>query len=147
MVFYIHGLGHAMAPSPLHPTSFAHVTLPRSSTTTHTTRTTHHHTTPTTPHAPPQETAEPKATVEDVHTMQENMENFIKQGGDALLPPLVVPVDWACADENFSFKEGDVYHADQASAELAGRALGNFLRGVKQSGIIKTTINVVAHSM
>ena len=31
--------------------------------------------------------------------MQENMENFIKQGGDALLPPLVVPVDWACADE------------------------------------------------
>ena len=26
---------------------------------------------------------------------------------------------------------------DQASAELAGRALGNFLRGVKQSGIIK----------
>ena len=76
--------------------------------------------------------------------MQENMENFIKQGGDALLPPLVVPVDWACADENFSF---DVYHADQASAELAGRALGNFLRGVKQSGIIKTTLNVVAHSM
>ena len=76
--------------------------------------------------------------------MQENMGNFIKQGGDALVPPLVVPVDWACADENFSF---DVYHADQASAELAGRALGNFLRGVKQSGIIKTTINVVAHSM
>ena len=76
--------------------------------------------------------------------MQENMGNFIKQGGDALVPPLVVPVDWACADENFSF---DVYHADQASAELAGRALGNFLRGVKQSGIIKNTLNVVAHSM
>jgi len=83
---------------------------------------------------------QPKATVEDVHTMQENMKNFVKQGGDALVPPLVVPVDWACADEI-------AYHVDQASAELAGRALGNFLRGVKQSGIIKTTLNVVAHSM
>tara|TARA_B100000795_G_scaffold238266_1_gene199271 strand:- start:547 stop:759 length:213 start_codon:yes stop_codon:yes gene_type:complete len=35
----------------------------------------------------------------------------------------------------------------QKSAELAGRALGNFLRGVKQSGIIKTTLTVVEHFM
>ena len=47
----------------------------------HCIRTTHlHHTlVPTTPG--PGHRKQPKATVEDVHTMQENMENFIKQGG------------------------------------------------------------------
>ena len=75
--------------------------------------------------------------VDGTHKMQEN---FTKQGGEAL----VVPVDWACSDK---FRPDKAYYEDQESAEFAGRAFGNFLRGVKQSGIIKTTLNVVAHSM
>ena len=75
--------------------------------------------------------------VDGTHKMQEN---FTKQGGEAL----VVPVDWACSDK---FRPDKAYYEDQESAEFAGRAFGNFLRGVKQSGIIKNTLNVVAHSM
>ena len=75
--------------------------------------------------------------VGSTHTMQEN---FTKQGGGAL----VVPVDWACGD---LLGRTPDYHPDQVSAEFAGRALGNFLRGVKQTGVIKNTLNVVAHSM